>query len=282
MSTRTRYLPSAALAAALVTTLTAVLTGPACAAEIPAQAPAPRALAFAALPNWTGLWETEAAARLTATGKLEPPKLWGKPPYNAEWERKSLGGDRSTGGGRPNREPAAPPADLPPAVKVCEPGGFPAGMEHPVPDHIFEMLVTPEQTLLVSSDGAIRHIYTDGRQHPKAEDLWPTAEGDSVGHWEGATLVIDTIAREAGPVGPPLPGIADLSGQARFTERLRRLDADTLQNEMTIDDPERFAHPWKLVIRYKRVKDLDRMIAVNCRENDRNPVVDGNFVITPP
>ena len=269
---------AAAGAAVLATALTALIPKSALAA----QPPAPRALAFAALPDWTGLWETEAAARLVATGKLEPPKLWGKPPYNAEWERKSLGGGGPKGSSRPKRDPVAPPADLPPAVKVCEPGGFPAGMEHPVPDHLFEMLVTPEQTLLVSSDGTIRHLYTDGRQHPKAEDLWPTAEGDSIGHWEGVTLVVDTIARKAGPVGPPLPGIADLSEHAHFTERLRLLDADTLQNEMTIDDPQRFAHPWQLVIRYKRVKDLDRMIAVDCRENDRNPVVDGNFVITPP
>ena len=141
---------------------------------------ASRAHAFAALPNWTGLWETEGAARLSTTGMLVPPKLWGKPPYNAEWERKS----RSAGS---NAEPATrssnwpSPTDLPRAVKVCEPAGFPAAMEHPVPDHLLEMLVTPEQTLLVSADGAIRHIYTDRRKHPKAEDLWPT--GRRPLHW---------------------------------------------------------------------------------------------------
>jgi hypothetical protein len=233
-----------------------------------------RTLAFAALPNWTGLWETEAAARLSRTGKLEPPKLWGKPPYNAEWEKKSRGAG-------PSEKPATSLTDLPPAVKVCEPAGFPAAMEHPVPDHLFELLMTPEQTLLVSTDGAIRHIYTDGRQHPKTEDLWPTAEGHSIGHWEGDTLVVDTIARKAGPVGPPLDGIANLSEEAHFTERLRLLDADTLQNQMTIHDPKRFSHPWQIVIRYMRTRNVDRMIAVNCSENDRNPVVDGNFVITP-
>jgi len=255
---------------ALYTVLAVALTCPALAAETPTS----RARAFAALPDWTGLWETEAAAGLVATGKFEPPRLWGKAPYNAEWEKKSQGS-------RPIQEPAAPPADLPPAVKVCEPGGFPAAMEVPVPDSLFEMLVTPEQTLLVSTYGSIRHIYTDGRQHPKGEDLWPTADGHSIGHWDGQTLVIDTIAREAGPVGP-VPGAAELSRQAHFTERLRRLDADTLQNAMTIDDPQRFSHPWQLVIRYKRAMDVDRMIEVNCRENDRNPVIDGNFVITPP
>jgi hypothetical protein len=54
----------------LSSVLAALLTGAAPAAETAA----PRALAFAALPNWTGMWETEAAARLSATGKLEPPQ----------------------------------------------------------------------------------------------------------------------------------------------------------------------------------------------------------------
>jgi len=60
------------------------------------------------------------------------------------------------------------------------------------------------------------------------------------------------------------------------------LDTDTLEDEMTIEDPERLERPWTLTIRYARVKNLDRMIAVNCNENDRNPLVDGRFVISPP
>jgi hypothetical protein len=245
--------------------LVALLTGPVHAAK----APAPRAAAFAALPNWTGLWETEEAAIYEATGKLVTPKLWGTPPYNAEWEKKAGNAGAKAG------------AILQPAVKLCEKAGFPEVMEAPVPDRLFEMLVTPEQTLFVFTDSAIRHIYTDGRQHPQADDLWPTPEGNSIGHWDGETLIIDTIARKAGLISP-LPGVADLSEQAHFTERLRLLDADTLQNAMTIDDPQRFSHPWQLLIRYKRAKNVDRMIAVNCSENDRNPVINGDFVIKPP
>jgi len=233
-----------------------------------------RSVAFAAQPDWTGLWETDASAQLLATGKFTLPKLWAKPPYTAEWERSM----RSAGAAG---TPVAPPTDLPPTIKACEPAGFPAVMDAPVPDHYFEMLVTPKQTLLVSTEGTVRHIYTDGRPHPAAEDLWATPEGHSTGRWEGPVLVIDTIARKAGPVGPA-PGNASLSERSHFTERLRLLDADTLQNEMTIDDPERFSHPWQLVIRYRRMKDADRMIATDCRENDRNPVVDGAFVIAPP
>lgn len=247
----------------------AVLSSPSNAAETSSA----RTRAFAALPDWTGLWETEAAARLLSTGQFTPPPLWGSPPYNDEWAKR-------TGEALPAAATPAEASDLPPTVKLCEPTGFPMNMVHPVADMIFQMLVTPEQTLMVWSDGAIRHIHTDGRAHPDAQDLWPTPEGHSIGRWEGQTLVVETIARTEGPVGPT-PGAAVLSEQARFTERLRRLDADTLQNEMTIADPERLSRPWQFTIRYKRVKEVDRLIAVNCRENDRNPIIDGKIVIVP-
>jgi hypothetical protein len=176
--------------------------------------------------------------------------------------------------------PGAVPA-LPPTTKVCTPAGFPAIMEYPVPDFLFEILVTPEETLLLSTDGAARHIYTDGRAHPHPEELWPTALGDSIGHWEAHTLVIDTIARKAGPVGP-VPWAANLSDQAHFTERLRLIGADTMQDDMTIEDSLRFSQPWHLTIRYLRVHDITRMIPISCAENDRNPVVNGKIVIAPP
>ena len=48
---------------------------------------------------------------------------------------------------------------------------------------------------------------------------------------------------------------------------------------MTIEDPLRFVRPWELTITYKRVTDLDRMIETNCSENDRNPIVNGEFTL---
>ncbi|MEJ0004946.1 MAG: hypothetical protein WDM77_00750 [Steroidobacteraceae bacterium] len=243
--------------------------------------PAQRARAFAELPNWTGIWETEAAERLLSSGapQFEPPKLWGKPPYSVEWE-KHLAGAHPQGGPPPGSGSPPGALELPPTAKVCSPGGFPAVMEYPVPDYLFELLVTPEETLLLATDGAARHIYTDGRSHPVPDELWPTSMGDSIGHWEDKTLIIDTIARKAGPVGPPWT--ADLSDRARFTERLRLLDADTMQDDLAIDDPARFSHPWQITIRYRRVKDISRLVSIDCAENDRNPVIDGKIIISPP
>jgi len=234
-----------------------------------------RARVFASLPDWTGIWETVAWTQRTAAGRpagginevKSKSVLAGHPPYNAEWEAKyqtglkNLAALRATDGAR----------------KTCS-FSFPLVMESP---SLFQVAVTPEETLFVFVTQDVRHVYTDGRQHPPAEDLWPTRMGDSVAHWEGDTLVIDTIARlptESIGVASPL---SKLSERAHFIERVRRVSPDELQNEMTIEDPVALARPWTVTLKYRRVTDLDRMGNYDCLQNDRNPIVDGKLTIRP-
>jgi len=101
--------------------------------------------------------------------------------------------------------------------KTCT-RGFPAIMEGP---QLFQIVVLPEETLLVFENQQVRHIYTDGRRHPSEEDLWPTRLGDSIGRWEGDTLVVDTIALTTSEPIAPRAWLSMLSDQAHFTERLR-------------------------------------------------------------
>jgi hypothetical protein len=249
-------------------------------------------------PDMVGFWETDVAADLisgalsedqpqptgdpsSAPGNGLSPResaflsrtvVLGKPPYTAEWEAKAK--NVATGA-------AFHPG--PPTGKACLSAGFPFVMDSPTPDGMFQVVLTVQETLFLFPDGEARQIYTDGRSHPKSKDLWPTQMGDSIGHWEGRTLVVDTIARKAGPISPiPLPGTAQLSDDARFEERIRLLTADTMEDDLTINDAGRFAHPWHLTILYRRITDLDRMIPINCSENDRNPVIDGKVVIAAP
>lgn len=234
-----------------------------------------RARVFAALPDWTGIWEAVAWTDRSVAGRpaggIQAVKaksaLAGHPPYNAEWEAKYQAGLENL--------PALRALDG--ARKTCT-FSFPLVMESP---SLFQVAITPEETLFVFVTQDVRHVYSDGRPHPAADDLWPTRMGDSVAHWEGDTLVIDTIARlptEAIGVASPL---SKLSDRAHFTERVRRVSLDELQNEMTIEDPVALARPWTITLKYRRVTDLDRLGNYDCVQNDRNPVVDGKLTIRP-
>ena len=231
---------------------------------------------FAALPDWTGIWETDAWTQRTAAGRpagginevRSKSALMGHPPYNAKWEAQYQAGMK-------NKEALAAAEN---ARKVCS-FPFPMNMESP---SIFQVAVTPEETLFVFVTQDVRHVYTDGRGHAPKDELWPTRMGDSIGHWEGQTLVIETVARMATiPIAIASPN-SKVSEQARFIERLRLIDPNTLENEMTIEDPVAFTRPWTVKILYRRVRNLPRLGNYDCVENDRNPVVDGKLGVSPP
>ena len=114
--------------------------------------------------------------------------------------------------------------------------------------------------------GAARRIFIDGRPHPA--HLHPGFMGHSIGHWEGDTLVVDTIGMIA--------GVFDQSGaphsdQVHLIERLRLVEKDLLENRMTIEDPVAFSEPWKVVRRYHRNPDPHRDLFVSyCPPGDQN------------
>ncbi len=220
-----------------------------------------RTAAFSRLPNWTGEWAPfPLKVDLGGQGGPKGILFLGHPPYKPDWEAEFQARLKA--------------ADVKTHVSCVI--DFPMIMESPQP---FELLVTPEQTLLTVGDGANRHIYTDGRKHPGPDDLWPTGVGDSIGHWEGRTLVVDTIARRAGP--DTFTGRVAFSEAAHFIERIRETGPGRLEDQLTIEDPVAFTHPWKMTLAYQRLTDLNRIIPYEC-ENDRVTVVDGKAKINPP
>jgi hypothetical protein len=83
-----------------------------------------------------------------------------------------------------------------------------------------------------------RVIPTDGRPHAPAEiRQWM---GDSRGHWEGDTLVVETI--NYNPLTPFQQ--TPFSDVAKVTERFTRVDADTVQYQFTVDDPKTWVKPF--------------------------------------
>lgn len=251
-----------------------------------------RARAFARLPNWTGQWEIVGITEDESGGIaqsldeiLHGIRQWGPPPYKPEVQ---VVFDKIAAQARSQTRGAAAPRRA-----TCA-WGFPMLMiQTPL---MFEFLVTPEETAMIFSGREMRHIYTDGRPHTPKEDLWPTFWGDSIGHWEGQTLVIDTIAVNSPPDGArpavlyaqggaatDFALIAFFSSEAHFVERIHMIDKDHLAEQMTILDPVDFTAPWHISRQYRRVTGVNRMIHEDpCEGEDRNPVVNGRYTISPP
>lgn len=143
----------------------------------------------------------------------------------------------------------------------CLPGGVPEMVfGSPYPTQFIEM---PGQiTILYEMYNHFRIIYMNGK-HP--EDPDPTYMGYSVGRWEGDTLVVDTIGltdrTTIDEVGMPH------SDELRVTERYRRVDANTLEIIVTINDPKTFTQPWDTKAIYKAAAPGAKMIEFICENN---------------
>jgi hypothetical protein len=123
----------------------------------------------------------------------------------------------------------------------CKASGGPRMFHTP---YGFEILEHPElnQLVIVGVGGphTWRVIYMDGRAHPA--DLDPTFTGHSVGHWEGDTLVIDTVGFNE-KFWLTREGIPSTSA-LHLTERFTRTDYYTVKYEAIIDDPGAYTKPW--------------------------------------
>ena len=109
--------------------------------------------------------------------------------------------------------------------------------------------------------GTFRIIPTDGSPH--AVDPDPSWMGDSVGHWEGDTLVVDTIGFNDKTELQGYRHTEDL----HMVERFRRPDFDTVQYEVTIEDPNVFDKPWTLTRTFTLRPDLRRIDEFICENN---------------
>lgn len=219
------------------------------------------------VPDWSGVWSMQGGTifdRATAEPKNAAAGVAGareRPPYNAAWEAKYLANIERI---KQDRFPD-------PLTSCGSPIGFPRILN--APDG-YEFVVTPKQTWVLTENGPnVMRIYTDGRQHWTPEELWPTYTGDSVGHWEGDTLVFSTVGLrgEAGTI-VDRTGIV-ISNQATGLTRMRKVDDNTIEAQITITDPVAFTRPWSVTKRFKRIPGADiRIMDYACAENNRNPV----------
>ena len=111
-------------------------------------------------------------------------------------------------------------------------------------------LQTPKEVYIIwQRDQIVRHVYLDV---PHSANPKPSWNGESVGHYEGDTLVVDTI-------GQTTKSFVDLyrtphSEKLHLIERYRLIEGGkALQVEMTFDDPVAFVQPWKATKRWEKV-----------------------------
>jgi hypothetical protein len=151
----------------------------------------------------------------------------------------------------------------------CKPSGGARQFVTPYGTEIVEM---PDAQKIVIFDiggpHTFRQIFMDGKPHPK--DLVPSYYGDSRGHWEGDTLVVDTIGFNEGfwmdRAGSPH------TEKLHFIEKLTRTDYDTLKYEVTVDDPGAYTGTWSnsFQMRWGAGTELFEYV---CQDNNYAPVL---------
>ena len=157
------------------------------------------------------------------------------------------------------------------AIGQCFPPGMPMLMTRVWP-HAF--IQVPTAVYMISGfNNSVRTIFTDGREHSDSDLVVPSYNGESIGRWEGDTLVVDTIGiSDELEIDTGMPH----SSQFHLVERIHLdpNDSNILVNEMRMEDPEALAEPFEVTVRYRRDRH-GSLIEFQCAENDRNPVDEG-------
>ena len=200
--------------------------------------------------DWSGIWEP----------KPVPGTAWDwfpkdapmTPDYKARYDKLRASMDA----GHADFEPAA----------NCEPLGMPRFMSN-----VYGMEIWHRSGMLGiygEYPGFFRHIHI-GREHPAPDDLDASYYGDSVAHWEGKDLVVDTVGIR-GNVLLSRDG-AMISDSAQVKERIHQVDQDTLTDTMTLIDPKALTRPWTIVKTYKRAPKNTESMEYFCTQNNRHP-----------
>ena len=211
-------------------------------------------------PDLTGVWQAGSNRRGT-------------------WEEaNSDGGFGATPAPAGTRAPARQPAPYQPwaAQKVLESYNrraiddpqaqcLPPGVPRVTSVGLFPMQIvqTPQTIVMLYEYLNVFRIIPINAKHP--DDLEPSFMGDSVGHWEGDTLVVDVTAFNDRTW---LIGAGTFHSEAlHVTERYTRVDHDTIQYEAAMEDPKVLTKPWVFRTTIMR-RDGTRLREYECQEND--------------
>jgi hypothetical protein len=225
---------------------------------------------YAKMPDWSGLWNRDPREGLKFDPKqtnqgfvLGPITADLTPRYKAAFEEKL----RQVAAGNEWDQ-----------LSDCLPAGYPRWLTEPF---LREFIVTPSETWWINEQQSeARRIYTDGRGHIPDDEAQPLWDGDSIGFWDGQTLVVHTIRVTHGEYQRSQP---DYSAQTSTLERIHQVDHDTIEDEITVWDPKGLRTPWHVVMLYKRVKTPGARIDMwSCETNNnvvRTPTGGSQFIL---
>ena len=226
--------------------------------SLKAEAKGGQRLTAATVPDWSGVYSRPANRGFafdpeTPEGVATTAKL--TPEFRAKLEKRMA--DKARG------------IEWDP-ISTCAPPGHPRWLTEPF---LREFVPTPGQTLLINEMvNDIRRVYTDGRDHIAPEDRYPLYNGDSIGFWDGPSLVVHTNQLQGGIYQRQDP---DYSDQIETVEVWRKADATTITADVWVYDPPSLTEPWYVQQRYAKLPDDDKTLRIrywNCAENENNAV----------
>jgi hypothetical protein len=128
---------------------------------------------------------------------------------------------------------------------LCIPSGVPEVMMQVSHEYVFK----PGVVIMLLENSEIRRIWTDGRGHPPDDESNPSFEGHSIGHWEGDTLVVETV--QIYPEAELFFGMT-VTDKTVMKERVSLADRDTLRIDTVVEDNDLFTKPWTFSRYYHR------------------------------
>lgn len=160
----------------------------------------------------------------------------------------------------------------------CWPPGVPVIMTRVWPIHVIQL---PTAIVMISNfENQVRWIYMDGREHSDPDLYVPSYNGESIGHWEGDTLVVDTrnVETKKHWIAAGVP----ISDQFRLIERIKLSDdGEGLEIENIMTDPENWQGQWTGTKKYKREHKVD-FLEVHCLPdlNEGIPAISDEYNIS--
>ncbi|MDP9082543.1 MAG: hypothetical protein M3N50_02075 [Pseudomonadota bacterium] len=153
----------------------------------------------------------------------------------------------------------------------CLPQGIPymlfAAVDGPI-----QILENPGQVTVLATEMSEHWLIYLNTDHLKP--FYPNYHGDSVGHWEGGTLVVDTVGLSGNKTTIDQVGTPHTDALHVIT-RIKRIDRDNLEVRVLLDDPKTFTHPWERKVMYKRAAPAMRIDEYVCDSNRNAPDAHG-------